>query len=301
MNVLIAGAGGVGGYLGARLGEDPLVRVTLLARGAHADAIRQNGLKIVEDTQTSSFHPHRVITSLRETPDRYDLVILSVKEPDLDPILQDVRPHVHSRTRVLSLLNGVEYRPRIRRALPEVDALEGCIYILSNIEAPGVIRKKGDVFRLCWGHESFRPEEYADLIALFDRTLPRHRPTERIALEQWKKFLFISVMAALTTQGEIPMDQVPARFPERFEGMLRELSAVARAKGVPLLQSDLDAVHAQCSKLRPGAKTSMQLDFERGKATELEALVGWVLRQGRALGIPTPNYESVYATLKERG
>ena len=297
MKIMVVGAGGVGGYLGARFIRAGENDVTLIARGAHLEAIQTRGLHIIDQLEEYTVHPAYAL----EDPAGLgiqDLILLTLKATDLEAGLEAIRSNVSDQTVILPLLNGVEYRPRILKHYPRADALEGCIYILSNIVEPGVIRKKGEIFRLCWGKENFDPDNYAQILKLFDRSLPRHKPTADIAYEQWRKFLFISPMAALTSLYKVPMDQVYREHRTQLRRLLEEITALARAKGISLGEKEIEATLAQASKVLPGAKTSMQLDLERGKPAEIEALVGYVVKEGKRLGVDVSEMERIYQLLR---
>jgi len=296
MKIMIVGAGGVGGYLGARFIRAGENQVSLVARGAHLEAIRQQGLRIVDQQDEYTVHPAHAVEDPSDLGPQ-DLILLTLKATDLEAGLEAIHSNVSEKTVILPLLNGVEYRPRILRHYPQSDALEGCIYILSNIIEPGLIRKKGEIFRLCWGKEDFDPADYPKIVALFDRSLPRHKPTADIAFEQWRKFLFISPMAALTSLYRIPMDRVYAEHRAQLRRLLEEITALARAKGIPLGEKEIEATLTQASKVLPGAKTSMQLDLEQGKPAEIEALVGYVVKEGKRLGVDVSEMEQVYHLL----
>jgi len=296
MKIMIVGAGGVGGYLGARFIRAEENQVSLVARGAHLEAIRQQGLRIVDRQDEYTVKPAHAVEDPSDLGSQ-DLILLTLKATDLEAGLEAIRSNVSEKTVILPLLNGVEYRPRILRHYPQADALEGCIYILSNIVEPGLIRKKGEIFRLCWGKEGFDPADYPEIVALFDRSLPRHKPTADIAVEQWRKFLFISPMAALTSLYRIPMDRVYTEHRAQLRRLLEEITTLARTKGIPLGEKEIEATLTQASKVLPGAKTSMQLDLERGKPAEIEALVGYVVKEGRRMGVDVSEMEQVYRLL----
>ena len=299
MKIMVVGAGGVGGYLGARFIRAGENDVSLIARGAHLEAIRQRGLHIIDQQEEYTVHPTHALKNPASLGIQ-DLILLTLKETDLEAGLQSIRSNVSEQTVILPLLNGVEYRPRILKHYPRANALEGCIYILSNILEPGVIRKKGEIFRLCWGKEDFDPTDYAPVTRLFDRSLPRHKPTADIAFEQWRKFLFISPMAALTSLYKISMDQVYKEHRAPLRRLLEEITALARAKGIPLGKKEIEATLAQTSKVLPGAKTSMQLDLERGKPAEIEALVGYVVKEGKRLGVDVSEMKRVFGALETK-
>ena len=271
--------------------------MSLVVRGAHLDAIRTRGLRIVEGEERYTVSPAHAVEDPSDLGVQ-DLILITLKDTDLDAGLERLRPNISERTVILPLLNGVEYRPRILKKYPEADVLEGCIYILSNILEPGVIRRKGTVFQLCWGREDFDPADYSSIVTLFDRAFPRHKPGTNIAYAQWRKFLFISPMAALTSLYRIPMDQVLTRHTDELHRLLREVVALAQAGGVALGEREIDAVLAQAAQVLPGAKTSMQLDLERGKPAEIEALTGYVVREGKRRGVEVREMERIYRLLR---
>jgi 2-dehydropantoate 2-reductase len=299
MKIMILGAGGVGGYLGARFLRAGERDVTLVARGAHLAKIRQKGLDVFDDGEHYTVHPAHAADDPAELG-IFDLILVTLKDTDFENGMRLIRPNIAPHTVILPLLNGVEYRPRILKHYPQADVLEGCIYILSNILEPGVIRKKGKIFRLCWGKEDFDPTAYRPVAELFDRSLPRHKPTAQIAYEQWKKFLFISPMAVLSSCYGDPMDRIAREHTDELRKLIDEIAALAQAKGVSLTEQDVEATLEQASRVLPGAKTSMQLDIERGKPAEIEALAGYVVREGERLGSEVSSMRELYHCLRER-
>ena len=299
MRVMILGAGGVGGYLGARLIRHTDAEVTLVTRGEHLRAIQERGLEIREDDEKYRVHPE----TATENPSElgvFDLIVVAVKSTALEESLNLISKNINNKTVILPLLNGIDHDREIRSRYPEVDILNGCIYILSNIVAPGVIRKKGAIFNLCWGKADFDPAGYREISELFDRAGLRHKATDRIDYEVWKKFLFISPMAALTSLYGISMDRVAAKHAAELSELLEEILAVAEAREIPLSRKELDQTLQRAQKTLPGAKTSMQLDLEQGKPAEIETLVGHIIREGERLGVPTPLYRKIYGELKAK-
>lgn len=299
MRVLVLGAGGVGGYLGYRLGRFGDAEVTFVARGAHLEAIRSGGLEVLDDRETFLFRPEHAV----EDPSGlgiFDLILVAVKHTDLPESLEKIAANFGPDSVILPLLNGVEHRREIFERYPEADVMEGCIYILSNILRPGVIRKKGSIFNLCWGREGFDPSNYAKIVDLFDRALPRHKATADIAYKQWKKFLFISPMAALTSRYGLTMDRIVADHREELRSLMEEIAVLARTKGIDLDEEIVNEILQRMEQTPPGAKTSMQLDLEAGKPAEIEALLGFVISEGQKMGISIPVMQKCYESLTSR-
>ncbi len=298
MRIMIVGAGGVGGYLGTRF-INTKAEVNLIARGEHLKEIQKNGLKLIEDKNISTFYP----SSASDKPSNLgvqDLIFITIKEPDLENALKSIKNNVSDNTYIIPLLNGVDYRSRILKYYPNANVLEGCIYIISNIVQAGIIEKKGSIFQLCWGEDDFNNYKYSDLIELFNSSLPRHRATANIRYEQWKKFLFISPMAGLTSVYQISMDRVFKEHKDEFYNLLKEIVAVANSKQIPLGEKEIEATLNQASKVIKKAKTSMQLDLERDKVAEIEALIGYITKEGKKRDIDTNGMNLVYKLLKDR-
>jgi len=299
MRILILGAGGGGGYLGAQLIRHTDAEVSFVARGEHLEAIRRNGLEILEDNERYRVSPDHATDDPSELG-IFELIIVTVKSTGLEESLALISKNIDSKTVMIPLLNGVDHDRDLRRVYPDADILNGCIYILSNIVEPGVIRKKGSIFNLCWGRAGIDPESYRQISELFDAAGLRHKATANIDYEVWRKFLFISPMAALTSLYGIPMDRVVTEHPEELRELMEEIHSIAEARQIPLGREDLEQTLQRMQKTLPGAKTSMQLDIEQGKPAEIETLVGHPVHEGERLGVATPLYRKVYEKLQKK-
>src|ERR671932_659855 len=138
MRIAVMGSGGVGGFFGgllARAGED----VTFVARGAHLEAIRSRGLT-VNSPVVGDFTVSAPATDDPGTIGSVDLVVVGVKTYDLEAAAGQARPLIGSHTAVLPLQNGIDATDRIAQVLGWQPVLTGVAYVLSSLEAPGVIR-----------------------------------------------------------------------------------------------------------------------------------------------------------------
>ena len=307
MNITIVGLGGVGGIVGGRLAaaaaDVPGLRVTFWCRGDTLRNVRENGLRIAGPDGTLTVRPALATCDPAEAGIA-DVLFFATKGYQLEEAARAAFPLVSSATRVIPLLNGVSAGEALGRILPPCDLLGGCLYISSHIESPGTIRQVGTVQRLLFGNGKLSEAEnrirYADLAHILRKTGIQITLTERIDIEMWAKFLFLSPLAALTalhgrSMGEILGDD-EAR--GQLTAMICEAEDLARASGVRLPENVVNITLERC-RLFPGeVRTSMQLDRERGRPMELETLVGCVCRQGRKLKVPTPTYDRVYAELK---
>ena len=298
MRVLVVGAGGVGGYFGARLARAGTA-VTFLARGAHLEAIRRHGLRIRSGVDGDWVVEADAVSDVRGQP-RADVVLFCVKSFDTETAATAIRPVVGPDTAVVSLQNGVDNEATLDRVLGDGHAVGGVAYVFATIESPGVIghRLGGRVvFGELDGRASPRLERLrqafaaagipADIVADVRRAL-------------WEKYLMISAQAGTTALTRVPIGVIRA-VPETwrmYRVIVEELAAVARAEGVRLDDGAADAIVKAAEGLAPEALSSLYHDLVQGRPLELEALHGHAVRLGQRLGVPTPTVLAVYAALK---
>jgi 2-dehydropantoate 2-reductase len=302
MRVAIVGVGGVGGYIGAKfcslIGSSAKKRyeIVFIARGAHADAIRANGLKIVEDDGEFTANPTEVTTA-DEATGTFDLVLVCVKSCDIEEALAPLKKNIREDTVLIPFANGVDNAETIA-SLVDAKVINGCAYILSHIREPGVIRKKGNVFAAVFGDPELIGESLFIEYMFKDAGL-RVKMTEDIETAVWKKYLFISAFATLTSCYDTGIRAVHDAYCSIAKTVLEEIAAVAAAKGIDLNDEVKKALDT-ASKLPEDASTSMHLDFQNHRRSELETLTGYVVREAKRLGAAVPTMTNMYHTLKER-
>ena len=298
MKIVIIGAGGVGGYIGARLKKETEHKVTFVARGKHLEAMQKNGLKIYDEEEMFIVHPDHAVENLAGLG-IFDLVILAVKSYDLEDALDMISENINTQTVLLPLLNGVDHDMDVLSRYPEHQVLNGCIYIFSNIKEPGVIKKYGGVFYLFYGSRSEPKESFSNIAHLFDATGLKHKLTDKIELETWRKYLLISAFASMSSYYAVPLGEIARDHYDELTGVLTEIKTVANAKGIMLEEKNIQNVLERIRSIPFDSKTSMQLDFEAGKPTEREALTGYIVKEGQKLAIETPIMGKMYKKFAE--
>jgi len=115
----------------------------------------------------------------------------------------------------------------------------------------------------------------------------------------WGKFIFIGPTAGVTSMYGATIGQVLSDTAKRamLSGLMQEVEAVARAQGVQLSEGIVDEALGKAASFPPDTKSSMQLDVERGRKTEIETMLGYAMRKGQELGVPTPLHDQVYGAL----
>ncbi len=295
LKIAVVGAGGVGGYVAAKLTQHK-VPVTLFARGKHLEAIQKEGLQVIEPDGEFRAFPD---TALPKAGEVFDVVFLTVKSYDFKSACKSVVPFVSSNTLVIPLSNGVGHKETIQKYLPEVQVCDGCVYIVSHLKSPGVTVKKTPLFYMIFG--GCEDEARMDMLSklLNDAGLKTKR-SDNARYDCWKKYLFIATFGTLTSYYKMGMKEVYTRHQDEVEQLLSEIKTVANALGVLVSDEDIAKVYKQAENLPPNAKTSMLLDFEAGKKTELESLSGYVVHEARELGLEVPLMQKCYESLKER-
>jgi len=302
MKIAVVGIGGMGGFFGGKLALKYAGRsehrVVFIARGKHLAAIRGGGLllKTVEGD-------HKIVPDLATDnaieAGACDLVLFCVKEYDLEEAAAGLFPLLHKKTAVLPIQNGVDIAERLRSILPRGVVLSGCVYISTFIEAPGVVRQVGGTCQLIFGPDDGQAETYRPLEGFLKAAGIKAELSSEIAVPLWTKYLFVSPMAGVTSLLKKSFGDVMADEKGRgmVRGLMEEIAALARAKGVRLPLDGVESGLATIARFPYATKSSMQLDFEKGRRTEVELFIGYAVRAGRALAVPTPFHDALYAAL----
>jgi len=298
MRLAIIGAGGVGGYFGARLasaGAD----VSFLARGAHLDAIRARGLRI-ESPKGNLHIEHVRATSDPAAIGAVDVVLLTVKMYDLDDAAAALAPLIGEHTVVVTLQNGVEAVDIVSRHVGPEHVAGGVAYVGAVIAEPGVIRHTA-LESLIFGElDGRRLDRLAALEAACQRAGIAARVSGDIRVDLWSKFARLSVFSGMTAVTRSPLGVIredPDLF-EMLQAACRETIAVARATGVTLGDGLMDDIRKMVRELPHHAKASMLEDLERGRRLELPWLSGGVVRLGREVGVATPIHQFIATVLQ---
>ncbi|MBU0574928.1 MAG: 2-dehydropantoate 2-reductase, partial [Proteobacteria bacterium] len=228
-----------------------------------------------------------------------DLVLFCVKEYDLEEAAAGLAPLLHEKTVVLPVLNGVDIAERLRSILSRGVVLSGCVYISTFIEAPGVVRQVGGTCQLIFGPDDGQAETYRPLEAFLKAAGIKAELSSEVAVPLWTKYLFVSPMAGVTSLmaksfGEVMEDEKGRGM---VRGLMAEIAALARAKGIPLPADSAESGLVRIARFPYETKSSLQLDYEKGRRTEVELFIGYAVRAGQTLGVPTPLHEELYAAL----
>ena len=299
MRYAIIGAGGIGGYLAAKLVEAGR-EVAVLARGAHLAAIRANGLTLRHKGEELTVPP-AVATDVGAELGVADVTIFAVKGQDLAGAIEAARPTIGPETLALSYLNGVDAPDMLAAAYGSDHALIGVAGISAAIAEPGVIAVASPFADFPLGGLDGRQD--APRVAALTGDLSAagisvpERPDMRVAL--WQKFVFLTALAGSTAGARCDMGAVRAT-PELwalFRRLCAEAVAVGNAKGVALGEGAVEYALKWTERLPDAIRASMAFDLSAGKPLELDWLNGAVVRLGAEVVVETPAHAAVTALL----
>jgi len=316
MRICIYGAGAIGGYLGAQLslaGED----VTLIARGPHLEAMRENGLRLRIGDEERVAHPR--CTSDPAEAGEQDFVIVTLKAHSVPGIVDAMQPLLGPETAVVSAVNGVPWwyfykleGPWEDRRIESVDpggkqwdsigperAIGCVVYPACDVPEPGVIQHiDGDRFTL--GEPSGEKTERVMAISKALINAGFKAPVRRIRDEIWVKLwgnLCFNPISALT-QATLDVVATDPGTRTVARAMMLEAQATGEKLGV---RFGVDVDRRIDGAAAVGAhRTSMLQDLEKGRPMEIDALVTAVQEMGRMVDVPTPTIDVVLALVQQR-
>jgi len=294
--ILFVGAGSVGGFFGAHLAKNN-PNVSFLLRPRTLEAVKQNGLTIRSAGGSFTVRPP-VASDAQELP-KPDLIVLGVKAYDLDEVMDQIEPVLTDKTVLLTLQNGIDTEDRLIARIQRDCVVGGVAYIYSKIAEPGVIDhyKKGAVaIGELMGYESERLLTIRDLFA--SAGIPCHLSKD-LRRSKWEKMCWNCVFNPIT----VLIDDRVAKALDHPEmtGVIRQIvgecAAISAALKVPLPLDMPERVVKASQEIRD-IHTSMYDDWRAGRRTEIDSLNGFIVEQGRKLGIPTPVNEALTAMIK---
>lgn len=303
MKIAVLGTGGVGGYFGgllARGGE----QVTFVARGEHYQKLATSGLE-VRSVAAGDFHLSKVsvVESVQElvTP---DVVLVSTKSYDLEQAGHQLAEVITEQTIIIPLQNGIDNDFTLAKVLPNARIYPGLVYIVSTRTAPGVIEQTAGPCTMTFGDRVQRSNPNLEALAeRFRAAGVSAQASEEIEKALWTKFLFIITWGGMVALCRCPVGDIVSdeRALDLYARCLDEGFAVARNQGVDLgrdvrdkiLEKSKDYIHSGYN-----SKSSMLVDIEHHRRTEIEALHGTVVRLAHEGGIPVPIVETIYTAVR---
>jgi 2-dehydropantoate 2-reductase len=298
MRIAVFGAGGVGAYFGARLAEAGN-EVSIVARGAHLDAIRAHGLRVDSVLGDMLVRP-KVASASAADVGPVDAVLLGVKTWAIADVAPTLKPLLGRDTFVVPLQNGVDTPDLLAAALGPEHVVGGVCGGFCFIVAPGQVKHIGGVTFVKFGELDRRKSERVErLRAEFSAAKVDVGVPDDIRVALWEKLMLVVPFGGVGAVSRAPIGVI-MKTPETrtlIEAGMREIAAVALAQGIQLPADSVERTLTLLDGTTPTGTSSLQRDIAAGKRSELDAWTGAVVRLGARLRMPTPTHSFLYAAL----
>ena len=298
MRILVLGAGGVGGYLGARL-QEAGAEITFLVRQERKSLLMSRGLRL--RSPFGDLHLQADFVTSEELKDKFDIILLSSKAYDLESAIGSIAPAMGAKSLVIPFLNGFAHLDRL-------DSRFGKGHVGGGVAQIAVtMTDEGDIAHLNRSHfftVGSRSPEQEDAILelgnLFKSAKIESKVSQDIEQEMWEKFVFISTLAGATSMMRADTGTIlETDGGERLIlGILAECQGTASACGHQIPEKNISSYRDQLLKKNSRATSSMLRDIEQKKPTEGDHIIGDMIRRGHAGGLSMPFLEMAYCHLQ---
>lgn len=298
LRIAVIGAGAVGGYFGGRLAQAG-ANVAFVARGAHLSALRTQGLRVA--SIAGDFTLDRLTATDQPTEiGPVDYVLVAVKAWQVPEVASTLRPLLGLETAILPLENGVEAADQLGQVLGPERVLGGMCRIISFVAAPGMIQHIGATPLVGLGEfDGRRTARLVRLQQALERAGVSVETPADIVATLWEKLLFIAPFGGVGAVARAPIGVIRTVPGTRrlIERAMQEIHTLALARGVRVADDVVARALAYIDTLPPAGTASLQRDLTAGRPSELEALIGVVVRLGATEGVPTPVHAFLHDTL----
>ncbi|WP_172278577.1 ketopantoate reductase family protein [Chryseobacterium sp. LAM-KRS1] len=307
-HIVIIGLGGVGGYFGFKISQNNETFhqyiISFVARGETYKKVKAEGLTLIStEHRYSKTWANSVYENIGEIV-KPDLVLICVKEYDLERVCQELKEVITENTILLPMMNGADIYDRIRKIIPAHVILPSCVYVASHIKEKGVVEHKGKTGKLIIGRD---PQNFSQNIDWVINVLKESRIDfdfkDDALTDIWTKFTFIASFGLVTAKYNSSIGTVctdPAQKNEAEE-IMKEIKAIADKKGILLEDNIIENTFEKASAFPHETPTSLQLDINSGKKeSELELFAGAIIKYGNENGIKVPFTQKIYDEIKAK-
>jgi len=295
--VAVVGAGGVGGYFAARLAAAGR-NVSVIARGAHLEAIRSSGLRLESVAGDA-------VAGVTATDDPaevgpVDVVLLAVKTWQVGEAAAASRPLLGEATTIVPLQNGIEAADRVAAIVGSGPVLGGVARIISYVAGPGLIRHVGGPAAIEFGELDGQASDRLETVrAILDVPGTRVTISGDIRVALWEKLMFVVPFGAVgaVTRAPIGITRALPGTRRMIDDAMREIETVARTLGMRLADDVPQRAWSFLDALPAAGTASLQRDIAAGRPSEMEDWCGTVVRAGERAGVPVPVLTFIYHSL----
>ncbi|MBP1164466.1 2-dehydropantoate 2-reductase [Chryseobacterium sp. PvR013] len=304
-HIVVVGLGGVGGYFGFKINQtnetSRKYTVSFVARGETYEKVKDSGLTLLSPEHANSqTHPDTIVQNVSEI-ENPDLVLICVKEYDLENVCKQLVPVINKDTILLPMMNGADIYDRIRTVIPEHTILPTCIYVASHIKERGIVEHKGKAGKMIVGRD---PEHFSTPVEWVTDLLRESKIDfdfkDNSLTDIWTKFIFIASFGLVTAKHNSSIGTVCADEKQKMEAteIMKEIQQIAAKKEIHLQEDIIDKTFEKASTFPFETPTSLQLDIHSGKKdNELELFAGAVLKYGSETGVETSFTQKIYTEI----
>lgn len=301
-HIVIVGLGGVGGYFGFKINQineaTGKYTVSFIARGETYDKVKENGLVLLSPEHPNGrTRPNSIEQNINDIKNP-DLVLICVKEYDLENVCRLLKEVITKDTILLPMMNGADIYDRIRKIIPDHVILPTCIYVASHIKERGTVEHKGKAGKMIVGRD---PDHFSNDITWVTDLLQESKIDfdfkDNSLIDIWTKFIFIASFGLVTAKHNSSIGSVCTDEKQKHEAteIMKEIKQIADQKGIQLSEGIIEETFEKASTFPFETPTSLQLDIHSGKKNnELELFAGAVLKYGKDVHIDTPFTQKIY-------
>lgn len=305
-HIVVLGQGGVGGYFGFKINQanetSKKYKVSFVARGETYQRIQKNGLVLLSpEHPIDHTYPDAVEQNIRNLKD-LDLVLICVKEYDLENICRELKEIISNETVLLPMMNGADIYERIRKIIPGNIILPTCLYVASHIKEKGIVEHKGKAGKMIVGRD---PEHFSADVEWIVDVLKESKIDfdfkDNSITDIWTKYIFIASFGLVTAKHNSSIGTVCTDETQKTEALeiMKEIRLIADSKRIALDKEIIEKTFERAATFPFETPTSLQLDINsRKENNELELLGGAILRFGKELAINTPFTYKIYNEIK---
>ena len=298
MRILVLGAGGIGGYYGARM-HAAGGNVTFLVRPGRAAQLREKGLQVFSPFGDLQISPQLVTKeTLTET---FDVILLTCKAFDLDSAMDAIAPAIGEQSAIVPLLNGVRHIDRLVTRFGAARVLGGVALISVTLAANGEIHHLNKLHRFTVGSLGWRPSPWLEpLSRLMESSGVDFVLADNIGQAMWDKMVFLATLAGATCLMRSSVGTIMATLAgEQFiNGLLDECAAVADANGRKLGDTQLTVFRNMLTDRSSALVASMLRDVEANKQTEGDHILGDMISWAANKKLEVPLLKLAYSHLQ---
>lgn len=305
MRIGIIGIGGVGGYFGGLLADKystlSNIEIIFITKPNAKAILKAKGLKLITSEYDKNIFADVYATDDLNIPP-LNVLLCAVKSYNLEESLTVLKSGLTSNTILMPLQNGIDAKARIEMILPNNPVIEACVYIVAQLTEPGIVKVNGAMRKLYFGNNMI-PMATLQILEkiMLAAGIDCYIATD-ITLRLWRKFIFVSSIASITTYLNLPIGKILEV--EEYKNMLKdliiEIKNVAQALSIVIPDNIVESTISELHTLPYDATSSMQRDFNLNKDTECKSLTHFVSDTGKALNIATPVYDKISIHLKEK-